>query len=418
MNTKKEVINNIEVNYIKTKKFKSIYFSIRFIEKYKKEHIEYRSLLSSVIKSRTDKYKSKNQISKKLEELFGASFYTNVLKRGNLSIFEFTINFINPNFANESGYLTKIFRFLEEIIYHHKDFSLRSVEEEKKLLIEDIMTLDDNKYSYGIKLLIENMFDDDFKKDVNGEIDKIKLIDEKKLFNYYKNEFLNNDIKIIVVGDFKKYIIANYIKHYFKSYYNNKSLNIIEKVNYEFINKVNTITKKIDMNQTILLLGYRSNVYSCDELFYPFLVGNAILGGYMNSKLFVNVREKAGLCYNINSFQDSYKGLLFVEAGININTITKAKDLIIKQIEDIKAGNFTITNLNMTKKLLINEFKEREDSILSMANRKFYASLINLDEKLSYIKKIKKVTKDEIMLAFEKVFLDTILILEGNDNEL
>jgi len=53
------------------------------------------------------------------------------------------------------------------------------------------------------------------------------------------------------------------------------------------------------------------------------LVYNSILGGGLHSKLFQNVREKAGLAYYAFSRLEKFKGLMVVSCGIEIKTKTR-----------------------------------------------------------------------------------------------
>lgn len=48
----------------------------------------------------------------------------------------------------------------------------------------------------------------------------------------------------------------------------------------------------------------------------------------MTSKLFMNVREKMSLCYYCSSSPDSYKGLLFVQSGIEVENRKVAETAI------------------------------------------------------------------------------------------
>jgi len=55
----------------------------------------------------------------------------------------------------------------------------------------------------------------------------------------------------------------------------------------------------------------------------------------MSSRLFLNIREKQGLCYSIHSFQEKFEdtGLLGISAGLNIGKIEKAIIGIIKELK-------------------------------------------------------------------------------------
>ncbi len=418
MRYSKEQINNIDINYLKTKKFNSITLNIRFLSEFKEEDIEYRILLPRMLSSNTVNFKNKIAISKYLESLYGSSFSSSVLRRGNLSIIDFTISFVDPKLILDNKIYNNIFKFLNEIIYNHKAFDEIILNEERNLLLDDIKLDNENKFYYAKKNFFKHMFSNEkYGVDLNGNLEKLKNITAFELYEYYKNIFLNDLITINIIGDIKKYTLNYYINKYFKQETNYK-LNIIDNEN-KFTGNVKKIVEKTNINQNILVVGFRTNIYSNKDLFYPFLVGNGILGGYMHSKLFKNIREKESLCYTISNYQDSYKGILFIESACKKEDISKLINLIIKQVEDIKNNKFSLNDLNMTKRLLENDLKELEDLKLSMVNRMFYSSLLDINPDINYaIKKIKNVNKEDVINAFKNVILDTIYILEGENNEV
>ena len=148
-------------------------------------------------------------------------------------------------------------------------------------------------------------------------------------------------------------------------------------------------------------------------------LANAILGSYMHSKLFTQVREKEGLAYYISSFYDPFKGILVIYAGIEYKNLNKTLEIINKQIDDIKNGNITKNELEITKKQIINDLLELEDSQSSILNRTIGISLLNNKFSLrDRINNINKVTIDDIRNAFSKIEEDTIFVLRGNEDEI
>jgi predicted Zn-dependent peptidase len=71
-----------------------------------------------------------------------------------------------------------------------------------------------------------------------------------------------------------------------------------------------------------------------DEDRYALQVLNAVLGGGMSSRLFVEIRERLGLCYYVHSHHDAYTdtGSLAVQAGVDTGRIDLAVTSIIKEL--------------------------------------------------------------------------------------
>lgn len=88
-----------------------------------------------------------------------------------------------------------------------------------------------------------------------------------------------------------------------------------------------------ESEQAHLALGLRApGLLDADR--YAIGVLNAVLGGGMSSRLFVEVRERRGLCYYVRSFHDAYldTGSLFVHAGVDTGRIDGAIEAIIEQL--------------------------------------------------------------------------------------
>ncbi len=92
-----------------------------------------------------------------------------------------------------------------------------------------------------------------------------------------------------------------------------------EKVNIREIipkHKPELVIEKEKIQQTWLFMGYRHNISSNEPLYGALLLFNAIFGKFSTSRLFVNLREKLGLCYYIDSSMPANKNIIIVSSGI------------------------------------------------------------------------------------------------------
>lgn len=92
---------------------------------------------------------------------------------------------------------------------------------------------------------------------------------------------------------------------------------------------------------------------------------SALLGGSMSSRLFINVRERQGLCYYINSSVSPYTdaGAFTIQAGFDTSRVHDACAAIIQQLQEIRRILVDNEELQKAKEYLCGKMSIRlEDS--------------------------------------------------------
>lgn len=92
----------------------------------------------------------------------------------------------------------------------------------------------------------------------------------------------------------------------------------------------------MDVTQGKLSMGWRVGTNDASAM----MLANLIFGGYSNSKLFLNVREKLSLCYYASSSYHRSKGIVTVSSGIEHGDVETAKREILAQLEAVQRGEF------------------------------------------------------------------------------
>lgn len=132
-----------------------------------------------------------------------------------------------------------------------------------------------------------------------------------------------------------------------------------------------------------------------------------ILGGTMSSRLFIEVREKRALCYNVKASTDAYKevGMFVVRAGLDVQRIGVACDVIVKEIKKMAAKGATAEELRKAKdhvsgalKLRMEDSSDRAEFIARQ--ELFYGKAETLDERLQ---RYNAVTTNDIARVAKEV---------------
>jgi predicted Zn-dependent peptidase len=182
--------------------------------------------------------------------------------------------------------------------------------------------------------------------------------------------------------------------------------------------KLREIDEQMEVNQGKLAMGLRTGITNTDPDIGALIVANEIFGGSPNSKLFMNVREKMSLFYYCSSSLDAVKGLMFINAGIESDNYTVARDAILAQLKAVQNGEFTDDEFDSAINSLTNSYKSVSDSISALES--WYMPRIfrgETDTPETRLTQIASVTKDDVKRAAGRICPDLIFFLRGSTKE-
>ena len=406
---------------IKSDKFKTNLISVSFQSEIERDSVTKRSLLPYVMRSATKKYPSKKELNTYLETLYGGSLSATVEKRGKTHNIKFYLSLANEKFLSHSeDLLEQGIVLLKEVILHpcfvDGAFKDQVVEVEKRLLKEYIESIYDDKVSYSLQKLVEIMCkDESFSITSIGYVEDLEKINAKDLVETYQKMLTEDQITIMVVGDIDHQAVYESFKQHLQFNVQSTNAQIIDHEDKE-IKKIEVVKEEQDISQGKLNIGYRTHTRIGEDDYLPLLVFNGMFGGYAHSKLFMNVREKASLCYYCASRLDNYKGLMYVYSGIEAQNYQKALEIIGQQLKDMVDGNFTDKEMDLAKKSLINSKLESLDQASGMMAHENLNAL--LDQPLTveeWIDQVNAVTVDDIKRVASKIEEDAIFFLTGKE---
>ena len=418
---KKEIKKGINLHIIETDKFKTNLIAVFLTTELNRENVTKNALISSVLRRGSKSMKTQEEISKQMEEMYGAIFDCGIDKMGDNQVLKFYIETINDNFLprDSENILNQGIEKILEIVFNpyieNNAFDQKYIEQEKNNIRKRIEGKIDNKSRYALDRCIEEMYKNEpyglYKFGYAEDLDKI---DNENLYQYYKELICNCKVDIFVSG-----IVDHKTEDIVKNNENIKELNerkakynLINSKNREDSNNENIITESMNVTQGKLVLGL--DVDADDDLRYDILMYNSILGGSANSKLFQNVREKANLAYIASSSYFRYKGNIFINCGIDIENYEKTLELIKKQIEDMKKGDFTEDEIENAKKGIIATIKTIEDEQDTQIMYNFSEELTGKEVSVeNYIENIKKVEKNNIVDIANRIKINTIYFLKN-----
>ncbi|MBP0726177.1 insulinase family protein [Bacillus sp. RG28] len=412
--------NGINVHVIPTEKFKTNTITLKVRGPLNKETVTYRGLLPYVLQSGTSTYPTNGDVRRKLEELYGATFFVDVAKKGDYHVMSFIIDIANEKYlTNQSTLLDEGLSLLAEIwqkpYLENGVFSTRNVDTQKRVQAERIKALNDDKLKYANQRLIEEMFKgESYELLPNGILNEINNISSENLYEYYQKALKEDMIDLYIVGDVSEEQCKDLIQSNFVT--NTSSDFRVDTKKAVAVSSPNEVIEEQKLNQAKLHIGYTTGISNKDADYFALQVFNGLFGGFSHSKLFINVREKNSLAYYAASRFESHKGLLMVMSGIASENYEKATTIITEQLEEMRKGNFTDDEIDQTKLSIKNSLLEGMDTAYGIIETLFNDHSGGNNRPIEqWITEIEKVTRDEIIEVSKKIALHTTYFLKGEE---
>ena len=415
-----EIKKGIKLHEIQTDKFKTNLIAVFLTMPITRENVTKNALISAVLRRGSKNMPTLAQISKDMEEMYGASFDCGIDKTGDNHVLKFYIETINDNYIpqkDENMLKTAIEKLLEIIfnpLIESNSFKKEYIEQEKENIKRIIKGKTDNKARYAFDRCLEEMYKNKpYGLYKYGYIEDLEKITAESLYEYYKKMISKCKIDIFVSGNIDE--VTEMIKNNenIQKLSDRESQYILNKIERKEKVEEKEIIEEMDVTQGKIVIGLDLHLENENQM-YDTVVYNAILGGSANSKMFQEVREKASLAYTAGSNYIRYKSNIFIKCGIEIKNYQKAMEIIQKQLEDMKNGMFTDEDIENAKKGIISGIKSIDDEQDTQITYLFGHEITNINTtEDEYIKRINNVTKEDIIKVAQSIAINTVYFLKN-----
>jgi predicted Zn-dependent peptidase len=302
-------------------------------------------------------------------------------------------------------HVDRAFELITDITFN-SIFPEKEIKKEKEVIIDEI-----NSY---LDTPSEQIFDD---------FDEIIFKDHPLGRNILGNE---KTVKGFKKSDIDKFITRNYLsKNLIVSVVSNLSFEKIKQMAEKYSESITfgarkTIRKKVikyipqhtviknNTHQCHYILGNRAYPHK-DKMRIPMVLLNNILGGAaMNSRLNINIREKHGIAYTIESNYQAYydTGIFEIYIATDKSNIEKSHNLIIKELDKLMSIKLTNRQLHDSKQQIIGQITLAQESgvntMLSYGKSLLTYNSVDTNEML--FKKIQNISSSDVLLAANEIF--------------
>ena len=399
-------------------RFKQGVLSLQFLRPMCREEAALNALLPAVLLRGTKACPDMRSITLRLDDLYGASVGALVRRIGDIHCTGLSCGFIDDRFALEGDAIfAPMMAFLEQILLdpvtEGNAFREDYVQTEKQNLIWAIEAQRNDKRSYANNQMLKIMCkDDSYGIPRLGEIADVEAITVQSLYAHYQKILAESPIHVFYVGSADPETVADTLRPMLAKLAKHPIV-LPEQTGFAPVD-FSEHEEILDVAQGKLCLGYATPINLRHPGYAAIQVCNTILGAGMTSKLFMQVREKMSLCYDIGSGFHGSKGIMTIAAGIEFEKKEIVQQEILHQLQEICHGSITPEELTAAKEALLSNLRATHDSPGAIEGYYASAALSGIGmTPAEFMEAIEKVSVQDVAEAAKTLQLQTVYFLKG-----
>ncbi len=306
----------------------------------------------------------------------------------------------------ESGKIGVAVDLLHDMLFHSK-FDATEMTREKKVIIEEIKMYEENPIMHIEDLLEEAMFDGHvLGRNIAGTAKSMIAMKRNDVVTYHKNYYVPENMVVVMAGSVPKNALAM-IQKTFGGVSSKKMKRLDEP--FAGVLAAKSIRARIQtkpVEQIQLALGFPTGGRAHKDMDALKLLAS-ILGGTMSSRLFVEVREKRGLCYTVRAGLDAYDdvGVFQIRAGLDAKRLKEAMKVIIDEVKKVVKDGVSAKELQMAKDNvrggMLLQLEDSSASAEFVARQElFLREVLTPEERM---KRFDAVTREDVLRAAREV---------------
>src|SRR5690625_3772076 len=202
----RDSIHNVNLHVLPTDRFKTYAITAYIGYPLAEDSVTQTALIPFVLRRGNARYPETIKFRERLDDLYGAGFGFDIVKRGNYQMIQFRMDMIEDQYVDDRGLLQDALTFMGDTLtrpYVSDDsFHHAYVEAEKETLRKRIEAVINDKIRYAAERCIAEMCEDEpYRLHPLGQLDDIDAIDGKSLYHHYVNWLENASIELYVVGN-------------------------------------------------------------------------------------------------------------------------------------------------------------------------------------------------------------------------
>lgn len=398
-------------------KFKTTLVTFNIYTREEESEAGISAFLSGLLSCGYPEYRTLSELNKKLDSLYGASLFGTASKCGDLREIKLGFRGLKEKYT-EGSVIEELAELLMKLVFgiaELKELPKDIFDREKEIFNKKRLAAKNEKRSFARSRCEEEAAaGEPFGFSLYGSDESVASITSKTATEKVRELLEKSDIIINLFGAENEQRLTEIFNKYFskiKRNYKPVSSDIVKATE-----RKKEVVDNQDIAQGKLVMAFRSASPEFQNNSGASRLLCDIFGGGPYSKLFNNVREKKSLCYYCSARAVRKKGLIFVESGVDFSNIEAAKNAIIQEFEDMKAGKISDDELDFSKKGLTDFLMSAaDDELLFERWYSIEGTAINPESPEQVALKVKNSRKEEITALANTFSLDTVYILKNGE---
>lgn len=414
-----EVKPGARLHYYPTSKFKDLSLAVAWRVDLDPARLTQVALVPSVLRRGTRSFPTAQLLARRCEELYGCRLATRVYKLGEQQLWWAGLDLPHPRYLADDRALAGALDLLKELLWHplavHGAFRSDYVEEEREVLRRALRARFNNKASWANLRCVETMCAGErYALPPLGKEEDLAGIDPSGLYRAYREVLRVGQQDVLAVGDWEG-AAGGDVVGLLSPLFGEDSRQPAPLTPVEVKparSQWQEVVERQPVNQGRLVLGLRTTITLADPLYPALLFAEGLLGRYAHSKLFVNVREKAGLAYYAHTILDAVKGIVLAVAGIDFAAYVRARDTTLEQLEALRRGEISAQEWEATYRSLRNELSGWADEAGSLMWGMMQGVTVGREfSPPALVAALERVTRDQVVEAAARLRPDTVYFL-------
>lgn len=414
-----QLTDGVNLEVIPTNKFNMNQILINFATPQTADNATARNLLANLLETSTNKYPTQTELADQLAKMYGAYVNMGVSRVGRLHCVRLKASFVNNELANEDLF-QQLLALIQEMLFNplvsDNQFDAATFARQAVNLQSTIKGYYDDKQFWAARRLLDLYYRDDsvMKIPSFGRAQAVSQLTPASVYQTYQRMLANDRVDIFFLGN----IDEEQAKQAFAQlpFTPRPNANAQPEILYHqpLYRQVQRQVEYQPVSQAKLNIGYQLPLYSGTELYYAGIVFNDLFGGSPFSKLYVNIREQAGLAYYAASRLMPFNGLLSVQSGIDSKRAAQVEGLIDSQLADLQAGRFSTERFTEVQNGLANQYLSSNDLAGNILGRRLTNQLLGLpnqDEAAA----IHAVTREQVVAVAKMMKKQAVYLLSGEN---